>query len=600
MLTFLRGQGTIKKREFRQSAKAGQGTNLNVDELIGPGLVFDSRTLIELLVEEWTKLPRAHPLRFDHTRGGQATQFRAFCGPYLKQLVEEYQCKIAWVRDAGVNDKPVMIQNWIYEFVHGTCPLTDSAIMSGQTERPRTERSTSTIAQFKQTRKTNQTTPLYSYTSTVDIISDLYSLNMNGEDFLLGALEDVHLGSSLLVINAPANSADAEVWRQAQRMAATRETFIVSSDTDMFFFADTSRSNVGVVLLCQQKYESYLPQPKVEALGEQWSCSLGGNVSSRSLRFKFCFVEDVANECNVDVKYLPVLGACLGGDLGMFDRNYHEFTVRLKATLLQKHFKTPAVIAAFRKPEEGLRQELHAVAKARMQERLGNQTCNFGEFCRRPSCQRIHPAERNLRCKHEELPEGRCLDPCCRMRHTRPIGFRISERTVDRFEGQASLKTTSFDTWEEAVQAVSNIVNEWKQLSHGTGPYIPPGGGLSFFKHHRRIIFRRTCELVSRHCRNWEGTDGEVNMRACARDLCAWLVNISGCGINGMTQALIRAIETYSPLPLEQPLPPVEVFILYCVVLFCMQSPSSRDVLPMPAVGPLPLRRSHQTIIFVE
>ena len=551
MLTFLRDRGTIKKREFHHmnSAKeAGEGPN--ADQPIGPGLVFDSFALIELLLQEWAKLPRAHPFRFDHTRGGQVTQLRAFYGHYLKQLVEDYQCTVTWVRDAGVNRKPAMIPQDVFDFVRNTCPLTDHVIRSGQTDCPHDPS-----------------------TRTVDIVSELYLLEKREEDFLLGAVEDVRLGSSLLVIDAPANGADAEVWRQAQRMAATRETFIVSVDTDMFFFADTSPSNVGIVLLYQQTYESYLPRSKVEAVGNQWSCDLRGNVSSRFLRLKFCYVEDVASECKVDAKYLPVLGACLGGDLGKHDGNYHEFTVRLKAALLQRHFKNPAVVAAFRQPEEGLQQQLKAVAKARMKRLLGNQTCNRGEFCRRASCERIHPAKGNLRCKYEEPREGKCPNPCCRMRHSRPIGFRVAASTVDRFEGHESLKSTVFDTWEQAVQAASNMVNKWKQASHGIGPHMTPGAGLSFYDHFWSRILRLTCELVETHSKKWRRTKGEVDMRACARDLCAWLEGVSGYGENGITQALIRAIETYSPLPLDQPLPPVEVlYCVYFVLTCCVQS----------------------------
>ena len=548
MLTFLRDRGTISKRElYHHSERAGHETDS--DQPIGLGLVFDSRCLAELLLQEWAKLRRAHPLRFDPARGGWVTQLRAFSGHYLKQLVEEYQCTIAWVRDAGVNDKPAMISQSIYEFIRSACPRTDHIIQNGQNALTCT---------------------------TTNIISDFHSVEAKDDNFFLDAVDDVHqvLGSALLVINAPANSADAEVWRQARRMAAARrKTFIVSGDTDMFFFADISRSNIGVVLLHgpAKTHET----TEVEAVGEQWSCDLGGNTSSRCLRLKYCFVEDVASEFKVDVKYLPVLGACLGGDLGKHDGNYHEFTVRLKAVLLQRHFKAPDVLEAFRKPNEGLLQELRAVREARTQARLSSVSCVQGEFCSRASCEQVHPVKGNLRCQYEKRHGGRCLNPSCRMRHTRPIGFRIVASTLHSFfNGRESLKFTTFRKWEEAardvsnitfhtwegaVRAVSNIANEWKMVSYGIGPYMAPGVGLFFSKDHRRTILRLTCELVSTRCKSWGEIDGKVDMKSCARDLCSWLNVISGCEGKIMTQALIRAIKTYSHLPLNQPLAPVEV-----------------------------------------
>lgn len=487
----------------------------------GPCLVFDDATL-PMIVRE------LQHESYDVQRGGWATCFRSSSKDFIETLLLDYQCDLVWVRDGGVNDKPNTIGQDFYDKFHWRCAAADAMISCAE-DRDINRR-------------------------TVDMAHDLSKSKSMFETYaVMQAFEIVAarptLADQVRVVEAPANCADAEVVRQAEKMRSKhggeRDHFIVTSDTDILFFGDMS-PDIGVVLLSFEsefnagsrkqghlaaderwsqprasKGRSGHRQPAYSSRGALWSCSL------TSFRFTCCTVAvDIAGAFGVEVELLPVLAACLGGDLAAFDRGVHNFTIRLKSAVLKKHFEDPDFIKTFKALKPALMHELHAEASRR---RKGGhhdpRACHYGKYCNVTSCPKEHPAGRMF-CRSEQ-GNGRCTRPGCNYKHSKSIAFRIEARTLTNSGGvnaSGDVVFKFYDSFEDAMSELKELHEKLKSSTFGVGLYPYLRFGVSSIKSHQNTIVSKTAELIKQS--NW-CCNGKLDIEVCARDVCAWLRQVS-------------------------------------------------------------------------
>lgn len=376
---------------------------------------------------------------------------------------------------------------------------------------------------------------------------------------VLEAIADIAVGSlagQVLVLEAAANCTDGEVWRQAlklnNRYKGERDTFIFSSDTDTLFVGETSQS-IGVVLMCPGANNG--GDLNKISRGANWSCDISGIGSSKYLRFTYCNIdEDVAGAhgaFGVEPRFLPVLAACLGGDLSAYDADVRRFTVGVKSALVNAHFADPDVAKAFKSLTNQTRREQEV---ARTRGRAGSRSvtweCKYGKFCRKSECTFSHPRGARMYCKSEE--SGRCTRPGCDYRHAQPMAFEIDPFLLNA-HGLPCPDEIVFDTWGEAVKALLEVQEKQKKVAHGVGRGMPLGFGLKHAKALNHMITRRTTELVKEHRGRWTTDSGKLDIETCVQDVCAWLPNVSaGSGGQDHARALRGAIKTYDLPPVEE------------------------------------------------
>lgn len=536
MFGTLAGRGVFKKREHRHPA---QGE-------VGPCVVFDDATLPILISHEWQRQPTetsaSESAGYDAGRGGRETQLRAFTACYIRQLVEEYNCTIVWVRDGGVNDKPNTIGSDVFDNLARGCAEADSAI--GSTGNAAHRRTFDMISELDW--------PMNGFCSHDDAVMEAF-----------GACGTGQCENDVLIVSAPANCADGEVWRQARKLlhryGNERRIFIVSSDTDMLFFRESS-PDVGIVLwLPADTNQKYAEAPVV---GADWSCDLFRNTGSsrKLLSFTYCTVaDDVAHALGVDPKFLPILGACLGGDLTACDPSVYDVTFRIKSALVDKHFEHGSAVAQAFKTLRN--EDVHALSmvssmKARAK---GTRECHNGKYCRNPTCEYRHPRGGSMWCS-EEVNGGQCRRPDCHFRHTAPMAFEIAPYALEQ-TGVASQYPGGaiFKTWGEAVKSLADMHEKRKQLFLGVGLRRSiMGQGLKRSKDLRNIIFKKTADLVQTHGKCWVTDSGKIDVGACVRGLCQWLCSMADGDGHDYSDALTRAIRNYDiPSHEEDTLPVV-------------------------------------------
>lgn len=536
--------GALNKRDVFTQKKHLHQANGEV----GPCLVFDTFTLPQLIKREWkrqpTGTPATGPVAYDSSTGGWVTRLRKFAICYLKQLVEEYHCTIVWVRDGGANDKPNTINDSVFDDIAQGCNDADAAIKS---------------------------TGITAKRDTLDIVSELlwpmkgFSPTNNAVSEALAACGEGVWRDQFRVVIAAAKSTDGEVWRQAikllDRYQKERSMFIVSCDTDMLFFRGSS-PEVGVVLMSSYAME-HEGDDKPPVIGARWSCDLRREVASHSklLSFTYCTTtDDVAHALGVEPELLPVLAACLGGDLSTDDPSIYNLTVGIKSALVEKHFEDGSGVAeAFKhlanEDEHALNQTLR-----RQSFRNGRRACSYGKYCRRSNCDYTHPREGRMWCSKEKIPGRQCSRLDCRCRHAAPMAFELAPYILKKF-GKASNfpHGAIFPTWREGVEALSEMQEESRQSCLGVRVKIPIGNGLRGTKDLRRIIFEESINLVRTKGRCWTTDSGEIDVDVCVRDLCEWLCTVSGRDEHDVSEALTRAIRVYDMPSLDEDALPVVV-----------------------------------------
>lgn len=452
MFGTLEGQGVFKRREHQYRGQGG----------MGHCIVFDDATLPQLIMHEWRRQPpgtsSSGPAGFNPSNGGWLTQFRAFASCYIKQLVQEYNCTIVRVRHGGMNDKLNTINDGVYETLALGCAKADSAMEStgGTANR-----------------------------GTLELVSEL-CWPKNGsssiDEAVLEAFGQYVEGSTrydVRVVSAAANCADGEAWRQAASLTCLngnqRKTFIVSCDTDVLFFRESS-PDVGIVLLSSVAMDrKYSTAP---VFGVEWSCILFEDTASyhKLPRFTYCTVaDDVANALGVDARFMPILAACLGGDLSVYDPSVYGVTVRIKSALVNDHFGHGSAAA------QALYSLAHDDSRAlgkRMRVETGGRSmraCPNRKYCRRSCCEYSHPRGGELPCNAESAG-GQCSRPLCRFRHAAPMAFEIAPYALEKYGlGSKFPHREIFQTWAEAVERLANMQAEHTQSYFGIGRMLPIG-----------------------------------------------------------------------------------------------------------------------------
>lgn len=522
MFEALEGKGVMKTRMYRHEAQ-GQ---------VGPCIVFHDAILPQLILRDWRRQPTdsaaSGPVGYCPSNGGRLTQFRAFCACYIKQLVQEYHCTIVWVRDGGVNDKLNTFSNEVCKTVSLGCVHSDSKLES--TEYTANKGTLDVVSQT--------CWPMNGFTSTDNSV--LEAIGKCGEGLLWG--------TSAWVVSAAGQCTDGEVWRQArklvQRYGNERRTFLLSCDTEMLFFRQTP-PDVGVVLLPSAGMHQKHPISTVN--GAEWAWDLIRDVAScpKLLRLSYCTVtDDVAYALGVEPRLLPILAACLGGDLSAFDPSVYDMTVCIKSALVDMHFDHGSAVA----------QEFKSLAKEDIQARtvVSNMNttsrttwaCPHGVHCHRPSCYYTHPSGGNMWCSDEEILSQQCCRPHCRFRHCAPMAFEVAPTALKslgvpvHFPGRAI-----FQTWGEAMEYLANIRDEHKSSHLGVGLRVPIGDGVIGSEDLRYIILEKTIDLV-RTPGICPSTDrGKIDVEGCVRNLCQRVWNVSDDG--DLADALTRAIRIY-------------------------------------------------------
>lgn len=544
MLSYLNDKHDVfKRKSYRLQAKGGNG--LEGDCRDGPCIIFDSAVLPLLIYREWERYSKRSGLEYLGymvERGGWETQFRAFAARFVKELATTYQCTVVWVLDGGVNKKPSARSDRIFETLNMDCAEADKMVECEQAGVA----STCTVAMTRELRRSSYEFETYAVTQAI-------------VDIAVGPL-----ANEVLLIEAAANCTDGKVWRQAEnlhnRFNGERKTFIVSCDTDMLFFGDTS-PDIGVVLLQLGSTDERSSQNRVSK-GADWSCDVHGIVSSKFLRFTYCNIaEDIAGAhgaLGVEACALPVLATLLGSDLCACEADIYDFTVAVKSALLNKHFADPEVTKAFKTLNIKERHEQEAARRRRKNGQSDIRGCKFGKNCRRPECALSHPKEGNMFCTRES-ENGRCLQPRCHFRHAKPIAFGIRPSFFQKFRFPCPAQGV-FDTWGQAVQALLEIQEEQKKENHGVGINIRLGLDLECSGALNDILRRRTVELVKHHQGRWTTNSGKLKIKTCVQDVCLWLRDVSASSEGrDDADAFTRTIKIYDLPSVEEDLLHVNV-----------------------------------------
>lgn len=567
------GVSVTRSRHIFRGAKNGEDARLP--------LVFDEAMLFILLFHEWQKLSKcagnSPGLGYRPSHGGWVTQFRAFAVAYLRCLVHKLGCILVWVRDGAVNSGVPYISGKRVDFLQWACSVVDDLIRG---EGP----------------------SISSRSTAVDIAVELYLSKEEAvwkvADYAVSqAWLDAELGDECCIVEAPADRADAEAWRQGRRLAHQYKTsaFVVSSDTDMLIFgkkADGDAFEVGAVVLDlsdDYRFESKnLKHPgacsgtnaKKSTRGAKWSCDLSSDPNS--LFFTYCTSTEVSRALQVKPSLLPLAAACLGNDYSPYD-----FTVALNSNLLSRHFEDPVVARAFKGLSASDSQERRRVSQLQQQRRVTRkEMCHYGEFCRRVECTRAHPGKGNMRCRAEGDAggRGRCANPDCRYRHERPMAYCLDPSLLSDELGivLTGNERATFDTWKEAVDTVDELKSEQNPDIGRSGSF---GFGLKFSSRLRRRAFKKFSQWLSKDVCGILGNDvldklAENNSRrrneGCDIDEARSNASIAGvplanhgalikkiCGwIDGTTEEMesfVFAVTHYDLLPLDEEPAPVEV-----------------------------------------